>query len=372
MLNCFMYATEKELPKKRQYDCVIYSHGFGEDQSNNDSGSFVSLAKQLLVPNYPDAPGQIKKAVFYTKPAVHILANALYDRVVLKSDKSIVLVGRSCGAGIAINCLEKLINYDAAYFSESNVKSQEEASQIIEAINNGMFIATAPFTHLKKANLIAISSDIIGGVTITGAMLGMYFYTQFGMSAIATQVAQLCLLNAGLLTYCAGAGDLIKSLYSRLIIRSIVTRISNNYYDSNHQHPLDVVEGLRGRLTCPMLLHFNAQDGVLENPDDDTVKIYDALRGDKTHIIITDDSWHNGYSLQFTKMLYAFKKKYIDGECEDNMEGVSLDGLRPSTEELRKKIYSWGFISKMWSSKKWAISLVVLCMLPLLFNSIKK
>lgn len=38
----------------------VYSHGFGEPGGVNG-------------PTYPDAPGQINKAVFYTKSAVHAL-----------------------------------------------------------------------------------------------------------------------------------------------------------------------------------------------------------------------------------------------------------------------------------------------------------
>ena len=98
--NSFSMDTKKE--KKR---VKVSSHGFGEDGSGKG-------------PRYPDAPGQLLKACFYTKPAVHTLADYLKDKVDEGYD-AVDLEARSCGAGTAVNCLDKLIHYEKNpnYFS---------------------------------------------------------------------------------------------------------------------------------------------------------------------------------------------------------------------------------------------------------------
>lgn len=319
---------------------------------------FAYLGDSLSMFSYPDAPGQIKKAVFYTQPAVIKLAEHLHGQVEA-GNASIILVGRSCGAGTALNCLEKLVNYqdNVAYFQNSKVDSQEKAQAIIAAINNGALIETAPFLSLKKANAVAIPSAIASGLTFAAATTAAYYYGS-DMVAHDPEAAKLGLMGTGLLAYCL-MGDCVKNVYASGIVNTIVPIMSNGHFDPSHQQPLDAVDGLRRKLTCPILLHFNAQDGVLENPDYDTIKVYDALAGDNTHIIITNDAGHNSCSSQFQNALTNFKTKYLDGGM------VDLSKTKQTVAEFKNKIYPWGFISHMFS-KKYAISLVaLLSVLPL-------
>lgn len=330
--------------------------------SRSGAMSYSHLGDSLSVCNYPDALGKLNKAVFYTKPAVHTLANHLYDTV-QSGNESIVLVGRSCGAGTALNCLEKLANYNdnSAYFNGSKINSQEHAQKIIAAINNGAFVATAPFLSLKKANAVAVPSAIVSGLTFTAATTAAYYYGS-DMVANDPEVAKLSLMGTGLLAYCL-MGDCVKNMVASGIIKTIVPLISNGHFDPSHQEPLDAVEGLRGKLTCPILLHFNAQDGVLENPDYDTVKVYDPLANENAHIIITNDSSHNGVSKQFRGALGDFKEKYFDRN-----NATDLSETQPTINELKKKIYQYGIISRIWATKKWAISCVVLLSLMPLYR----
>src|SRR5260221_596665 len=146
------HSMDNETKAKRAY--VVYSHGFGEGEDYNDRNSFIHLGDSISMPVYPDAPGQLNRAVFYTKPAVHTLVNDLHEKAQKEDCESIRLVGRSCGAGTAINSLAKLAHYDENkdYFEGSDIRSKDDADKIMQKINNGAFIATAPFLHVRKAN----------------------------------------------------------------------------------------------------------------------------------------------------------------------------------------------------------------------------
>jgi len=327
---------------------VVYSHGFGE--SGEGKWQFKFLGDKISAPVYPDAPGNLGKAVFYTKPAVHTLANHLYDIAHKEDCKKIVLVGRSCGAGTALNCLAKLANYEKnrEYFNGSQIASSEDAQKIIAKINNGALIKTAPFLSLRKANAIAIPSSVLAGATMVGVTAAASCVgPSFCEGTMDSEVAKWGFLAAGVAVYYI-LGDCIKNAYAHGIVRWIMPKISNNNFDPHHADPLQSVEQLRGKLQCPMLLHFNKNDKVLENPDEDTVKVYDALKGDKMHIIITDDSWHNGDSSQFNAALNKFNAQYLKDEKKSTKKNDTLvhqtkNGLRiidtqPTVQELRTQI----------------------------------
>lgn len=268
----------------------------------------------------------------------------MHDKVSEGHD-SIVLVGRSCGGGTAINCLAQLTHYDPAYFQGTKVTSKEDADKIVAAINSGAFVQTAPFLGLRKANAVAIPSAILAGATFTAATAAAYHYAPSAFEEnVSEDVAKIGILGLGAATYSL-FGNFLKNMYASGITRTILPYLTNYNFDSSHPEPINEVEKLRGQMTCPMLLHFNKQDGVLENPDADTIKVYDALRGDKTHIIITDDSWHNGHSLQFTKELQDFKKKHLDSK------DVGQQTTQPTVDQLKKQIYPRDLMSMVARNK---------------------
>jgi hypothetical protein len=346
---------------------VIYSHGFGEGEGRNNADSFKFLAERakistckidfVSVPVYPDAPAQIDKAVFYTQPAVITLANHL-SLYVKSGAKSIVLVGRSCGAGTAINCLAKLSDFEnnKEYFKGSSITNKKIAEDILAAINNGAFVATVPFLGVHKAKAIAISSALLSAVTCVGATALAYRYAPQMCDGLDNNVVQLGALWTGLLGY-ATFGDSIKRLNAKLICHTIIRMISNGHYNPFHIQPIDAVEQLRGKLTCPILLDFCKNDGVLENPDADTIKLYDALKGDNTHIILTDDGWHNCMPDSSRSMLESFNEYYFN-DGKNNMEEWKTES-QPSTEQLRQQIYPGNWITRIMRANKWAIGLVL-------------
>ena len=337
MENPLEDQKDKDSNKNARRTYMVYSHGFGEGEDSHQAGSFISLGQEWSMPLYPDAPGQIPKAVFYTKPAVHTLVNHLHAIATKDDCESIRLVGLSTGAGTAINCLSKLANYDKnkEYFEGSLIHSKEDADTIMQKINNGAFVATAPFLHIRKANGIAIPSKILAGATVAGLTAGAcYFGPSLCKDSIDPQIARWGFVAAGIAAYYA-FGDWVKKLYGNGIVRFIVPYVTNKHFDPHHETPLQSVEQLRGKLTCPTLLHFNEQDRVLENPDEDTIKVYDALKNDNTHIIITNDGWHNGPSAQFYVHLNKFNKKYLKKD-----EGIDISATQPSVEDLRKEIYA--------------------------------
>jgi hypothetical protein len=99
-INCRMTREvyDRLSEQRRKTPLYVYSHGFGEPGGHGEG------------PTYPDAPLAFSKAVFYTKPTVHALANFLKEMV--DSDwLRIYLHGTSVGAGVVINCLHALKNY---------------------------------------------------------------------------------------------------------------------------------------------------------------------------------------------------------------------------------------------------------------------
>ena len=317
--------------------CVVYSHGFGED-GDGKSDFIKCFGSGISAPIYPDAPGAIKKAVFYTKPSIHVLADHLYDKVITGDNESVVLIGRSCGAGTVINCLEKLINYDADYFENSKIKSQDDASQIVAAVNKGALINVVPFLSVRKANAIAVPSAVVAGLTVVVATATAY---RLGSSSfdgnIEPEMTKVGFLAAGALVYSAFA-DYLKKIYANIIVHFIVTRISNDCFDSRHEDPLQSVEKLRGKLNCPILLQFAQNDEVLEGPDKDTIKVYDALKGKKTHIVITKEGWHNELPKEFFDHLNCFKKTYLSEKSEIVNDTFSCLA-QPTVAQLRESIY---------------------------------
>lgn len=335
----FVQSMERKGDLKRDY--VVYSHGFGEGSWYNDKNSFAFLGDESYMPVYPDAPGQLQKAVFYTKPAVHTLANDLHEIAQKEDCESIRLVGRSCGAGTALNCLAKLANYDknSEYFNGSGISSKGDADKIMQKINKGAFVATAPFLHVRKANGIAIPSKILAGASVAGATAAACYYgPSLCKNSVDPEVAKWGFLSAGLATYYA-FGDCIKKMYEQGIVNWIVPSVTNGHFDPRHDTPLQSVEQLRGKLTCPKLLHFNAQDWVFENPDEDTIKVYDALKDDKTHIIITDDAWHNSRSHQFAAELKKFNQKYLKDQ-NDMQVNIDMQVTQPTVKDLRRQIHA--------------------------------
>src|SRR5581483_3753462 len=125
---------------------------------NSYAMKFACLGDSLSMPSYPGEP---RSWSLYSKACTHALADHLYNRVIEGKDK-IILVGPCVGASIAINCLKKLAHFDdnKEYFKGSRIQEQNDAQQIIKAINNGGFIAINPLMSVKQHNAVAIPAAI--------------------------------------------------------------------------------------------------------------------------------------------------------------------------------------------------------------------
>ena len=316
---------------------TIYSHGFGENSKRN-MASYFSMTNKVSVPEYPDAPGVISRACFYTQPAVLVLAKDLKKYAVSEKYKRIHLVGRSCGGGTAMTCLAKLLTYDPSYFQGTDI-SETDATAIIAAINRGSLSLTAPLLHLTDAKAVAVPGTVLTAATVIGACILAYHINKrtYNFPYISKlNTTGLCVAGIG-----AQALWGINS-GAQSINYCSVPSVTNMHYDPLHPTPLNSLHHLKGKLTCPMLFHFNKDDGVLKNPDHNTVYLYEEIKNDKTHIIITDDASHNETSNQHLNALNAFQQKYIfkntnaDEKQDPLQDPLYADPQKRDTRDLKK------------------------------------
>ncbi len=96
------------------------------------------------------------------------------------------------------------------------------------------------------------------------------------------------------------------------------------------------------------MLHFCKQDGVLMNPDEDSVQFYAALRDGnegRTHVIITSDGGHNDWSDQLTEAEWHWQSLYnIPLQSSEYESHYDLDSVMkfqtPTVEEFRSQIFA--------------------------------
>ena len=256
----------------------------------------------LSVPIYPDAPAQFRKACFYTRPAVLTLAQELKSQVVDKQKTRVHLFGRSCGAGTALNCLRYLSDYknNVPYFKDSGI-SAEDATQIMQAVNNGSVIVHVPLLGLHKARVVSRAGEALCLTTIP---VGFFAGQFMGLSKpLAAAV--------GLLTYIL-AKPFIQKTYDEKLVPQMGRIVSNNHFDPYHPTPLESAAKLKGNISCPVLIHAYQHDGLLVDPDADTMKLYTNMRAgnDKVHMHISKTGSHNADSPEALDAMKDFIRKY--------------------------------------------------------------
>lgn len=330
---------------------------------NSSAQKFAWLGDSLSVPAYPDAPGNWSQAVLFTKPAVHVLANELYNRVIEEKKERIVLVGRCVGAGIALNCLKSLVDFEnnEDYFVGSFVKFSEDAQKIIKAINNGAFIVSVPLLSLEKYNAIAMPSALATALTYAAGMSLLMNSGDEGMFSDRLQT-----IFAGIILAEWSAAGCVKKFYTKIITTLIVPLISRLYYDPRHEQPIDRIEILKGKITSPVLLHFLEQDGRIQWLDDDLKRLLDAFKGENARLLITDDVGHMQMSPKFLSVVngdflnsIAQAESGLPERCEWVSEGEPK-AQQYTVENLDKKIHPYGILSRMWEHHKYALSGIIL------------
>ena len=324
------------LAQSKKEWAYMYSHTFGEPNGKGNG------------PTYPDAPARIFSACFYTKPSVHVWANYA-KKLVDKGANAINLNTKSCGAGIAVNGLAKLHDYDSAYWAGSNIRSKEDASKVFDALNNGLWNLNVPLFDLRKARAMTLLGSGLSKATIGAACWKAY---SLGVFSVAPYVAvPLAIAAAVAANYVAG--PLLKKAWINMLDLSMFV-VTRGNYNPFHIRPIEAALKLRKKLTCPILISQCQHDGLLENPDKSTLKFYEALRDGhehNTHFLLIEDAGHNSFSKKELEVRNAFWIKYDYDEVitytdkKGNIRGVprdvedALKGTQPTLDELRNRIF---------------------------------
>ncbi len=310
---------------------IVYSHGFGEYGPFSYFASFFAqqykFECEFSGPTYPDAPGRADKAVFYTKPAVIALVNHLHT--IVQSGKNVIhLIGFSCGGGTAINALAKLTDYEnnKNYFKDSGITSQD-AQAIIDAINKGSLVLSAPLLDVTRSNLIMNGGAVLSGVTCAVSMAALYYATadrvnNFVLSRIESYVpsrfksfissalTKVGFFSLGCCVYFV-LGKYLKNMYANKFVNHILPIISHSNFDPTHETPVEGLYSLQGKLMCPILVHINENDGILQVTDDDKIQLSSAFDNGKMELLITNDGSHNELSQQLRDAVAKFNDRYF-------------------------------------------------------------
>jgi len=321
---------------------LVYSHGFGETNIENSALLFFKnlegFCTDYSITSYPDATGNLWEAVFYTQPAVHELANHLYQKVIVEKESSLCLVGRSCGSGIIINFLAKLITFDESkeYFKDTKITSCADAHAIFSAINNGALIMTASFLDMHTVRSLIFSGDLLVAASFLGCLAGIHYADSYPYKKIFS------FAGAGILTkYFFGSH--IQKKITAVLVKIGMPLLTQYKFDPFHITPFESLNILRNKLSCPIFLHFHEYDEVLAYENEHIIQTYDALKNGKTHVIITTDGQHSdGMSDQLAQSLYLFKIIYSNqyNNQHDNYMKIKkwMIMTQPTIGVLRKKL----------------------------------
>ena len=346
LVAVFFSVQSTELCSSRKELTTVYSHGFGESSYHYNG------------PTYSDAGGKWYKARFCTQEPVHLLAEYL-KKVVNGSNNGVYLDSLSCGAGTALICLSKLANYesDTAYFQGTSIK-QKDAQNIINAINGGGVRLSLPFLSIKKTVPVALAADFLSLCTFAGViywcLLHFTLFAAPGRKYGKVKGILCSTLAIGL--YYKNSLE-VKDLYSSLIDILVVPCLTSFHYNPFHIKPIDAVEGLRGKITCPVLIQCSSDDGLVVN--DDIWKVYDVFKaGNKNNVYISVSDAHTHFNYFEDKMHMEIKKyfeRYVCnvGDMADSRCLVPdiIDRLQSTTvEELKRRIASRSWISWLWAN----------------------
>lgn len=321
-----------------QQPYLIYSPGFGGKHKHESTVQFYR--KKLLIDDnnfsivrYADAHGHLHNAHFYTQPAVHSLAHAFYDRIITQQHNSLILVGFSCGAATIINCLAELCNNAHAqekYFEKTSLTNTEDIHTILNALNHGALVLSASLLDMRTVKAIQKTATLFEISSIAAACTAL--------SCIISHRMHYMRIVALAIGMHYGIGRYLKNCFMHPIIYTFLPHITNYQFNPFHPTPRENSAKLRNKLTCPILLHFHAHDGVLENPAEDIIQLYDALKNDTTHIIITTDGHHKKGSLQFSEALTMFQKHYFPNSDDMPLSDEEWQAWRKKTQPTRAQL----------------------------------
>lgn len=320
----------------------LYSHGFGE---NGPFGKGTEYTADVEGPAYPDAPGRLDAAVFYTKPAVDVLADHVKQIVTRLPEQEpflhplrgkdiqnrLLVEGRSCGAGTFINFLARL------YAGEHDSVEKETMTKIDAAFKG--FILDVPFLDVKRVASLCYAAKVVaigiaaGSCKLLNLVLKKYSTTvDTGKTTdTAKKLAAYCMVLP--LTYFVAHKAFMHST-----TRLIFPWFTGYHFDPTYPTPLENLEKIRGKIKVPVLLHFCKDDGTLINEKDDILKTYRAFRAGnekQTFIVLTEpgEGSHNQLSDRWKVARKAFINAVKQNQSFDELKQYCI-----SPEEDRKSV----------------------------------
>lgn len=320
----------------------LYSHGFGE---NGPFGNGTAYTADVEGPAFPDAPGQLDVAVFYTKPAVDVLADHV-NHVLTRSpeqepflhpprDKDVqnklLIEGLSCGAGTLINFLARL------YAGEHDSAEKETMKKIDSAFKG--FILGVPFLDVKRVASLCYAAKVVAiGMTVGSYKLLKFALKKYSKTVdtekttdTAKKLAAYCMVLP--LTYVVA-----HKAFMYGITRFIFPWFTGYRFDPTYPTPLESLEKIKGKIKVPVLLHFCKDDGTLINEKDDILKTYRAFRegnGKQTFIVLTEpgEGSHNQPSDRWLNVRQTFINAVKQNQSFDELKQYCI-----SPEELERQL----------------------------------
>jgi hypothetical protein len=332
-------AVEPVLDQNKPKSAVVYGHGFGEstDPMRNSSSYYEDLYRlvgllpenqSIVVPAIDKEAGEWGTAAFYTQNSVHAFVNDLKNRID-QGEEELHLICRSNGGGVGTNALEKLHFYDENkdYFKGTKIRSVEDVKAILSAVDKGSLVQQAPILDMRTVRAINAASRAFSMATIAAATIAGYYYVGPLIGA-----SKLGWAAAGYGTHLLG-GTLLKNGYRSLLHNKVLPWITNYNFDPNHMTPLQASARLKGKLKCPIFIHFNRHDGVVSDFDDNAITFAQNLANDKTLICVTDNSSHNsqlpksyGDGLQY----FAFKYLNKPAVSKEKLKDLKKMTVKPA------------------------------------------
>lgn len=339
---------------------VVYSHGFGESKERNGSSLYQELYtsvgvlpknQSVIVPAIDEKAGDLSNAGFYTQKSVCTLANDLKQEID-NGKEELHLIGRSNSAGVVPNLLDKLHSYneDKDYFKGTKIMSVEDARAILKAVDKGSMVLQAPSLDMRTVKVLNVASRALSMATIGAATAVGYYYAGPIVGA-----SKLGWAAAGYGTHLLG-GTMLKNGYRSLLHNKVLPWITNYNFDPKHITPLQASARLKGKLNCPIFIHFNRHDGVVSDFDDNAITFAQNLANDKTRICVTDDGSHNNMTQSYVDGLQYFALKYLakPAASKDALKELKKMTVKP-VHLARLKAKQSGF-SRVVNALLWGLS----------------
>ncbi len=290
-----LLAYSKDSKESESNRVSVYSHGWPEPGPGEGRQG----------PTYPDSHGQFWKACFYTRPAVILLADCLKETLDKNPNAVVDLEGRSCGAGIALNLMAKLVNYqkDSSYFNGTQIKSQKDADAILSAINRGTLHLTVPLLDLKHTRYPQYIEwgikALIGGLVAYNFSVNVRINRQRSMLFEIITRGEIAAGTALITHYITDfvskktCGSSIQEGLATFIERVFIPLSGN--FDRDHLKPIDAVDIIKDKVTCPVLLHYCKSDEVLSNQEADVKKVYGILKKYNERVHLVESPFGEGF-----------------------------------------------------------------------------